>query len=129
MKCLGWIAIIANVLGVVCTHSVYAETNISPTWLADYRVRTGGTSVRSFNTSYLSNIHSKAPETEIQTFQAWLMEPGQASAWRQEYELLNRDIEVRRRAGISDPWAEGAHSGRMAGFSNGVLGSLEQKTI
>jgi hypothetical protein len=106
------------------------KANLQPKWVTEYQVRTGASGGQNPNGSFLNNTQSSHLRDRFQDdVQGMVLDRNQALVWRQQLEDLNRDYEMRSRAGLSNQYLLQAHTGQVAGFNNSVLDSLERRTL
>lgn len=138
---LGYIGIISTIsgrtslaftLGVLLCVSATAQARgdrsklagFRPAWSSNYQVAGRGALNRQPNLTYLSNRNgARAVSSATDAFSEQLerlFDPGQAAAWRKQYEAMNETYEKRRNAGLGSPTHDAAYQGSIISFRDGI---------
>jgi hypothetical protein len=124
-KTLPGLACESLLLVLALSSTAHARTNLSPRWLSQYQL--AGASIAAPNSSFLSDTRSEALRSEFnEELKSLVIDNGQAAAWHEQYLAMNRDYEMRQRAGIVSSYNDQVHTGAMAGFSNGVFQEMQK---
>lgn len=102
------------------------SSQLVPAWRDSYRVRIGGAS-RLSNDSFLDNLDAVS-QIEGDVF-ANLMDARHVLEWRQRYETLNRQHELKQHAGLNTPELERAHTGEINRFGDDVRNEIEKRHL
>jgi hypothetical protein len=111
------------------TASFAGGANLRPAWLDDYQLYSGLTNADNPNYSYLATRNARVLDDRLVDQIDSLMDRQQAQEWKQQYEDLNRDYDMRKRAGLISPTAFQSHSGAVSDFSNKVLDEIEKRKL
>jgi hypothetical protein len=109
---------------------VSAAPDFRPIWLDEYLVSSSASRTPEPNASFLNDLRDLPRDPGTITAELEKIYDRQSILnRRQQYADLNRDYEMRKRAGLIGIYQEQAHLGQLSGFSNDVWQDMQNRKL